>query len=309
VPGVISSTFWHQATDGKRLFVRRFLPEGAPTQVLHLSHGMAEHSARYARLAEALTGAGYAVYVNDHRGHGQTAATPAELGVFEGGLARVLDDLGELLAFEQQAHPGLPVVLMGHSMGSFFAQALMQTHGGRLAAVVLSGTSGKPNALASAGRYVARLERLRLGATGHSGLLRGLSFDAFNKPFEPKPTKFEWLSRDRAEVDAYAADPLCGFEVSVELWVELLDLLRDIALPERQARVPKQLPVYVFSGSEDMASDRTKSVSQLLGALKAAGVTSVSHRFYAGARHETLNETNRAEVTSDLLGWLSAHVK
>lgn len=306
---MITSTLWHQATDGKKLFVRRFLPDGGAKAVLHLSHGMAEHSARYARLAGALTEAGYAVYVNDHRGHGQTAATPAELGVFQGGLNRVLDDLVELLALEHQAHPGLPQVLMGHSMGSFFAQSLMQTHGDRLKAVVLSGSSGKPNALASAGRYVARLERLRLGPLGHSGVLRALSFDAFNKPFNPKPTKFEWLSRDRAEVDAYAADPLCGFEVSVELWVELLDLLRDIALPARQARIPKGLPIYVFSGSDDMASERTKSLGQLLAALDRAGLTDVSHRFYEGARHETLNELNRDEVTRDLLAWLDKRVK
>ena len=306
---MISSESWRAASDGKKLFVRRFLPEGAAKAVVHVAHGMAEHSARYAPLAEALTGAGYAVYANDHRGHGKTATTPDQLGFFEGGLERVLTDLVELVAFEKNEHPGLPVALFGHSMGSFFTQRLMQTHGAEFQAVVLSGSAGKPNLLAAAGRSIARLERLRLGSHGKSRLIRALAFDAFNKPFNPKPTRFEWLSRDRAEVDTYATDPLCGFGCSIELWVGVLDLLRDLALPERQARIPKSLPVYVFSGSEDPAGDRTRSVQQLLGALRTAGLTDVTHRFYEGGRHEMLNETNRAEVVHALLAWLDVRLK
>jgi alpha-beta hydrolase superfamily lysophospholipase len=304
----MSDVLWHQASDGKKLFVRRFLPPAAPKAVIHLAHGMAEHSERYTRLAGALTGAGYAVYANDHRGHGKTAATPQELGFFDGGLERVLQDLAELISFEKQEHPGVPFVLLGHSMGSFFVQALMQTHGAQLDAAVLSGSAGKPNLLASLGRTIARAERLRLGARGKSGLLRSLSFDAFNKPFNPKPTRFEWLSRDRAEVDKYAADPLCGFDCSTDLWVGVLDLLRDIALPERQARVPRKLPVYVFSGSEDPAGEHGKSVQQLVDALKRAGLTDVTWRSWAGARHETLNETIRDEVTAELLAWLGSRI-
>ena len=304
-----ATELWHQATDGKKLLLRRFLPEGTPRAVIHLAHGMAEHSARYARVAEALTLAGYAVYANDHRGHGKTAVTSGELGCFDGGgVPRVFDDLLELIAFEKKEHPGLPFVLFGHSMGSFFAQSLMETHGASFSAVVLSGSTGKPNLLAAAGRTIARFERWRLGVRGKSSLIRALAFDAFNKPFNPKTTRFEWLSKDRAEVDAYANDPLCGFDCDIDLWVGILDLLRDIALPERQARIPKALPVYVFAGSEDPAGDRTKGLQQLLGAYSAAGLTDVTHRFYEGGRHEMLNETNRDEVTADLLAWLDAKV-
>lgn len=308
VTRVNSTELWHQSSDGKKILLRRFLPDSAPRAVVHLAHGLAEHSARYARLGEALTAAGFALYANDHRGHGKTAATPDELGFFDGGLTRVLEDQVELIAFEKREHPGLPFVLMGHSMGSFFVQRLMQTHGAQLSAVVLSGSAGKPNLLASAGRLIARMARLRRGPRGHSPLIRALAFDAFNKPFNPKTTRFEWLSRDRAEVDKYANDPLCGFDCSTQLWVELLDMLGELARPELQARIPSKLPVYVFSGSEDPAGDFSKSVKQLVGALRAAGVTDVTSRFYEGARHELLNETNRAEVTADLLTWLNAKV-
>ena len=304
----MSDVLWHQASDGKKLFVRRFLPEGAVKAVVHLAHGMAEHSERYTRVAQALTGAGYAVYANDHRGHGKTAATPDELGFFDGGLERVLQDLAELLGFEKKQHPGVPFVLFGHSMGSFFAQALMQTHGEQLDAVVLSGSAGKPNLLAALGRSIARAERFRLGVRGHSSLIRALAFDAFNKPFNPRPTRFEWLSRDRAEVDKYAADPLCGFDCAIELWIAVLDLLRDNALPERQARVPKKLPVYAFSGAEDPAGERAKGPRQLVGALERAGLTDVTSKFYEGARHEMLNETNREEVTAELLKWIASRI-
>jgi alpha-beta hydrolase superfamily lysophospholipase len=307
-----SSEFTHAASDGKGLFVYRFLPdEGTPVKaVVHISHGMAEHAARYARVAEALTAAGYAVYANDHRGHGKTASTD-ELGFFakEGGFARVVADLAELVAHEKKEYPGLPVVLFGHSMGSYIAQELLIDHGSELAGAVLSGSAGKPNLLASAGRLVARAERLRLGERGTSKLLGDLSFGAFNKQFAPTRTDFDWLSRDAAEVDRYIADPLCGFAVSTSLWVDVLDALGAIARPERQARIPKALPIYIFSGSEDPVSEKTKSLEQLVAAYKEAGIRDVSHRFYAGARHETLNETNRDEVTRDLVSWLDAHTK
>ena len=307
-----SSDFTHQASDGKRLFVYRFLPaEGTAVKaVVHIAHGMAEHAARYARVAEALTLAGYAVYANDHRGHGKTASAD-ELGFFasEGGFARVVADLAELVAHEKKEHPGLPVVLFGHSMGSYMAQAFVIERGRELAGVVLSASAGKPNALASAGRLVARAERLRLGERGKSKLLQSLSFEAFNKQFAPTRTAFDWLSRDAAEVDKYVADPLCGFAVTTSLWVDVLDALGAIAGPERQARIPKDLPIYVFSGSEDPVSEKTKSLEQLLAAYRLAGIRDVSHRFYPSARHEVLNETNRDEVTRDLVVWLDAHIK
>ena len=307
-----SSDFTHQASDGKALFVHRFLPdEGTKVKaVVHISHGMAEHAARYARVAEALTAAGYAVYANDHRGHGKTAST-GELGFFakEHGFARVVADLAELVAHEKKEHPGLPLVLFGHSMGSYMVQQFLFDHGSELAGAVLSGSAGKPNLLASAGRLVARAERLRAGERGTSKLLGDLSFGAFNKQFAPTRTAFDWLSRDAAEVDKYVADPLCGFDVTTTLWVDVLDALGANADPKSQARIPKALPIYVFSGSEDPVSENTRSLEQLLAAYRLAGIRDVSHRFYPGARHETLNETNRDEVTTDLLAWLDAHIK
>lgn len=330
-----SDPFTFKADDGKELFVYRWRPEGArpasrppgagaettgarpvsrppgaAKAVVHVAHGMAEHAARYERLAEALTAAGYVVYANDHRGHGKTARTDAELGFFasSGGFRRVQRDIEQLIDLEKQENPGLPVVLLGHSMGSFLAQAVMIERGHDLGGVVLSGSSGKPGALASVGKVLARVERVRLGERGKSSFLDKMSFDRFNAAFQPSRTAFDWLSRDEAEVDKYIADPRCGFVCAASLWVDLLDALGQISAPERQARIPKDLPVYIFSGSRDPVGENTKSLEQLLGAYRRAGLRAVKHRFYPNGRHEMLNETNREEVTRELITWLDATV-
>ena len=148
---------------------------------------------------------------------------------------------------------------------------------------------------------LARLERLRIGQRGHSPLMQALFFGAFNKPFAPARTPFDWLSRDSAEVDKYIADPLCGFEATVQLYIDVLQGLRETAKPSRQARIPKTLPIYILNGSRDPVSD---NVDQLLDAYRAAGLTQVVHKVYSDGRHESFNETNRDVVTRDLIAWL-----
>lgn len=292
--------------DGQSLFVYRWLPDAPAQAQVQIVHGLAEHAGRYARLAEALTRAGYAVYAHDWRGHGRTAKSRAELGYFadENGWGRCLDDawiINRRMAADQ---PNLPIVLVGHSMGSFLTQHFIAQHGDALAGAVLCASNGKPTGLAGLGRYVARIERLRLGPHGLSSLIHGLAFGAFNKQFEPARTPFDWLSRDPAEVDKYIADPLCGFPCTVQLWIDLLDALGGIADPAIQARIPKHLPIYVIAGTRDPVSANTAGLKQLLDAYAAAGLAQVDHRYYADARHELFNETNRDEVTADLVTWL-----
>ena len=301
-----SDTFTFAADDGAPLFVYRFLPEGDPRAIVHISHGMAEHAARYARLAAALTAAGYAVYANDHRGHGRTAASEADLGFFAstGGWSRVVADLVQLLAHEKREHPGLPLALMGHSMGSFIAQAVVLDHAEELAAVVLSGSNGSPGLLSRAGRLVARIARWRVGERGRSRILRWSSFDAFNRAFAPNRTAFDWLSRDNTEVDRYIADPRCGFEVSTALWIDVLDGMAAVADPGREATLPRLLPIYIFSGGMCAVGESGRGVERLAAEYRAAGLERVTLRIYPGARHETLNEINRDEVTRDLVTWL-----
>jgi alpha-beta hydrolase superfamily lysophospholipase len=307
-----STTFTFKASDGQPLFGYKWQPaEGeAPRGVVHIAHGMAEHAGRYARLAEALARAGYVVQATDHRGHGKTAERDEDLGFFttSGGWKRVVRDQGELIDRARDEHPDLPLIALGHSMGSFMTQELMYTRPEALDAAVLSGSNGKPSPLVAAGRVIARVERRRLGERGKSALIHSLSFESFNKAFKSPRTLFDWLSRDPIEVDKYIADPRCGFVCSTAFWVDMLDALPALARPESHARIRKDLPVYVVAGSEDPVSERTKGLTQLVAAYRRAGLYRVTCRIYEGARHEIFNEVNRDQVTSELIHWLDKNV-
>ena len=298
-----ADTFRLKADDGADIHIHRWLPDSAPRGVVQVAHGLAEHAARYGRLAGALTGQGLAVYADDHRGHGQTAGA-GDLGFFaeREGWRKCVGDLWSLNRRIAADHAGLPIVLLGHSMGSFMAQDFVADHSDAIAALVLSGSNGPPPAIAGLGRMIARIERLRQGARGKSALLQSLMFGDFNKRFKPARTEFDWLSRDPGEVDAYIADPLCGFEFTNQLAVDLLDALGPLLTPERLARIRKDLPVYIFSGSDDPVGANLPALAE---AYRNAGLTRVDMRVYTGARHETLNETNRDEVTADLVAWIA----
>lgn len=292
--------------DGTEIFVHRWLTRSHPKAIVQIAHGLAEHGGRYARLADALNSLGYAVYANDHRGHGRTARSQDELGFFaqRGGWRACVEDLWQVNRCIAAEQPGLPVVLLGHSMGSTMALQFISNHGDALAGVVLSGASGKPTRLATAGRLIARLERLRLGARGKSALLHSLTFAKFNKWFNPARTEFDWLSSDSAEVERYIADPLCGFQASVQLWIDLLDGWARASSPSNWQAVPKSLPIYVISGKHDPVSAGCRQLTPMLEAFHAAGLGNLEHKFYPRARHELLNEINRQEVTRDLIIWL-----
>ena len=180
----------------------------------------------------------------------------------------------------------------------------MGDHGDALAGVMLSGANGKPALMAKVGRAIVRAERARLGARGKSKLVQSLTFDAFNKKFAPARTAFDWLSRDPAEVDKYVADPLCGRPATVQLWLDLLEGWAAVSRAAHRNRVPKALSLYLIAGERDPVSGNTRQLAPWMADYRAAGLLNLTHKFYPEARHELFNETNRDEVTADLIGWL-----
>lgn len=300
-----SSTLAVSAADGTPLHTYRWLPDGRPRAIVQVAHGMAEHAARYERFARALTAASYAVYAHDHRGHGQTASK-ADHGHFadHDGFATVVGDLGAVTEFAQAEHPGVPVVLFGHSMGSFLSRAYAAQHGARLAGLVLSGTAGDPGPLASVGRGLAGAQARLRGRKHQSGLMDKLTFGQYNAAFKPNRTSFDWLSRDDAEVDKYVADPLCGNVFSAGFFADLLGGVQQVNKPSAYAAVPADLPVLVFAGELDPVGDAGKGPREVADRYRSAGVTDVTTTLYPDGRHEMLNETNRDEVVADLLAWL-----
>lgn len=298
------STFWLTANDRSRLYVNQWMPEGPAKAVVMLSHGMAEHSGRYARLAEALCGAGYGLYALDQRGHGRTA-DEGTLGLYAetDGWNKVVGDLASLNQHIGQQQPGLPIILLGHSMGSYIAQAYLLHHSASLHGAILSGSNFQPVALYRAARVIARIERLRQGLRGRSALIEFLSFGSFNKAFKPNRTAFDWLSRDPDEVDKYINDPLCGFRCTNQLWIDLLGGLQQISKASNLAQIDPGLPILVMGGECDPVSEG-KRLNSLADALRDAGCQHLQLTVYPQARHEVFNETNRDAVIADVLAWL-----
>jgi len=300
-----TSTFAFESDDGTRIHVYTWLPDGEVKATVQIAHGLAEHAARYAPLAEAMTAEGWAVYAQDHRGHGRSVPPGEEPGDFgEDGFSRAVGDLLQLGELVAQRHPDAPHVYFGHSGGSFMLQRALWQAPDVVDAAIMSGSNGKPPPIATLGRGIARLEQLRLGPKGRSKLLDAMSFGDFNKKFQPNRTDFDWLSRDEASVDAYIADPLCGFMVTTRTWVTLLDALGDLLSDDNLAKVRNDLPIFILSGSEDPVGDMGRGPLRLADSYRAAGLSDVELKLYVGGRHEMLNETNRDEVVADILGWV-----
>lgn len=290
--------------DGTKLFVRRWLAvSGPPKGVVQIVHGSAEHSARYDRIARHLNREGWLVYADDHRGHGHTRVRSGALGdAGPDAWNKFVSDEKALNEYIASQHPGVNVFMLGHSMGSFIAQDYAARHGTTLAGVVLSGSNGMlPDAdeTVTAARDLARTNPM-----GSSALLAS-AFEAFNGPFAGQPG-FDWLSRDRVEVEKYQNDPACGFVFNNELVADFLAGLRELWNPVNEARIPKNLPFYVVAGARDPVSGYTAGLQVLLANYRRRGMTDISYKFYPDARHEILNEINRDEVEADIMAWLDA---
>ena len=304
-----STTTTVTASDGTALHTYRWLPEVPPKAVVQIAHGMAEHAARYARLAEALTAAGFAVYGNDHRGHGATASK-ADHGYFadQDGWATVVGDLRAVTDFAREEHPDLPVFLLGHSMGSFLSRAYVIEDSRQLSGLVLSGTAGDPGLLGKVGALLAHTEARLRGRRHVSTLLDKMTFGQYNAAFTPNRTDFDWLSRDDAEVDLYVADELCGNTFTSGFFADLLGGLGIINDRRQVARVRRDLPILLVAGDADPVGDSGKGVRAVAEQYESVGVADVTCTLYPGARHEIFNETNRDEVTADVVAWLDAHL-
>jgi alpha-beta hydrolase superfamily lysophospholipase len=277
---------------------------------------MAEHSLRYEPLALRLVEAGFEVWAADARGHGLTADRtvndPAKGGLLghcadQDGFYRVVADLDILVDAIKAAHPKLPLFILGHSWGSFLTQAYIEAHGDRLAGCLLSGTRGPAGFKTVVAPPVMTLIAALCGCRRGSRLAFALADGPYNKPFRPNRTPFDWLSRDEQQVDAFAADPLCGNLCSSGFYRDLVEGLKRIHRPQAMDRIPRDLPVYVFCGSADPVGDMGDSPTALVNAYRAMGIRDLEFVLYPDARHELLNETNREEVMGNMLRWLSRH--
>lgn len=282
-----SERFGFTSADGLRIACARWDGSRPVRGVIQIAHGLGEHYGRYGEAIAALVAAGFTVYANDHRGHGRTASDVNGFGDFgDGGFDLLVGDMARLSRIAREENPDLPLILLGHSMGSFAAQQYVLAHSREIGALVLSGT-GILDGLAN------------LARAGEDGTV------PLNAAFEPARTPFDWLSRDPEVVDAFLDDPLCFAELTPPSAASFLSAAQPLSDPLRLRTIRQDLPVYVLAGSEDPVGQELDGVRALLHRYRQAGLHDLSHDFYAGGRHEMLNEINRDEVLARLNGWLA----
>ena len=283
-----SAHFSFTSSDGLRIACARWDSHGPVRGVIQIAHGMGEHIGRYAETIEALVSAGLTVYGNDHRGHGSTASSAKQFGDFgNGGFDLLVEDMVRLSRMAKDENPNLPFILFGHGMGSFATQQYVLDHSREIDGLILSG-SGALDGLA----------RLATSAPEGSNVL--------NANFEPAWTPFDWLSRDTAVVDAFMSDPLCFAELQPKAFASFLGAASELSDPLRLRNIRDDLPIYLFSGSEDPFGQQLEGLALLIHRYEKAGLYDISRDFYTGGRHEMLNEVNRDEVRERLLAWISS---
>ncbi len=299
------------SSDGKtEIYYRQYLPDGQARGIVQLAHGVAEHIARYDDFARFLCDHSYIVVGNDHLGHGKSISDPETLGCFpeSRGWEVVVEDMRTLHDMTLRRFPGLPSFLFGHSMGSFLTRTYLIRYGGGVDGAILSGTGQQSPLLVRGGLLMGKLECARNGAAYKSSRLNDLAFGKYNDGYEHVRTVCDWLSRDEAVVDAYMADPLCGFIPSAGLFRDMMGGIAFISNQKNVERMRKDLPVYFVSGDCDPVGENGKGVIRAYQSFVKAGMKDVTMKLYPGARHEILNELNNAEVYQDILDWLDSKV-
>ena len=297
-------TFFLSASDGHDVACYSWVPTN-PKALVQIAHGMGEHARRYDWVARQLIAEGYAVYANDHRGHGETSG-PVLGYMGADGWNRALADMYELGQLARGKHEGLKLILLGHSMGSMLSQQYITRYGCSIDALVLSGSPGfRESKLAFIGHMMMKFECWRHGPDGASELMQDVIFRKSNTAFDsPGATGYEWLSRDHEEVAIYIADEQCGFVLSPGSLIEMYEGSAISQAKLSLLKIPQNLPIYIFSGSHDPVHGGQADLDRLVDAYRKCGLAKITYKLYPGGRHEMFNETNKDEVLSELVLWL-----
>ena len=291
------------APSGRRIALRSW-KAWEPRAVVQVLHGLAEHIDRYERFATACNRRGIAVVGHDHRGHG-AAAEETQLGHFgdKDGWSHVIDDAYAVFRATEREYPGLPIVLLGHSMGSYIAQDLVMRKMPAIAGLLLSGSTWPKRGDVRVARLLANIVCALGQRRAPSQLFDKMLFKAYNKQFEPNRTEFDWLSRDELEVDRYVHDTKCGSLSTYGLWRDLFGGLLNISTRNALRKIPNELPILITGGEVDPVGGAA-ALQRLAAEYTGTEHSDVSLKLYPGGRHEMLNETNRDAVTDDWLDWM-----
>ena len=296
--------FYYDSCGEGKIHGCKWLPEGEIRAVVQILHGIAEFAERYDDFAGYLNANGIAVVAEDHMGHGASMESGTQ-GYFAGGWEAAVDDSYQLMKDTMAEYPGVPYILFGHSMGSFMARTLLFCYpDSGIRAAIICGTGWMPQAVVESGRAAANLIGKVIGEKNPSEALQKLMFGTYNKKVEHPRTAFDWLSRDKKIVDAYIAHPKCGFVPSCGLARDMMGGIAMIQKKENLAKMKKDLPVLFIAGGDDPVGNYGTGVKQAARAFRDCGMTDVKVKLFPLARHEILNEINRAEVYSFVSAWI-----
>ncbi len=294
------------STDGKNtIHAELFVPSDNNIKgVVQISHGMMDYIGRYKLLADALCTAGFVLAGNDHLGHGDTVATADDYGFFasKNGYNFVIDDVKKMNGILREEFSGVPVVLLGHSMGSFIARLYAAKYADSIDGLIIHGTAG-PNPAVGAGKLVVKLLRAIKGERHRSKFVCSLADGGYNKGFDPAEGAGAWLTRDLSMVADRVGNPKNDFIFTLAGYEDLFTMLGQCNDKKWFVSFPKGLPTLVVSGEKDPVGGFGKGVRYVYDNLRANGA-SVELKLYPEARHELFNETNRNEVFADLIAWL-----
>ncbi|MFR8033722.1 MAG: alpha/beta fold hydrolase [Lachnospiraceae bacterium] len=299
--------FYIKSRNGKdQLYCNHWLAEGQTKAVVQIAHGMIEHIRRYEAFARFLNEHQIAVIGHDHLGHGYSAKEAEDRGYFsdQDGSNLVIRDMYQITRYARKRYPGIPIILLGHSMGSFFARKYMTVFGNRINGVILLGTGSYTFAEAAAGKALAAVIGKIKGKRFRSRLLYELMLGSMNRKIPDARTPHDWLSRDTKAVDEYEQDELCQFQFSAGACSDFFLILAELASKKYFDRIPKLLPVFLASGKEDPVGDYGKGVEKVYKQFVSLGIRDLEIKLYDGMRHELLNEVGKEEVYDDILSWL-----
>lgn len=310
---ILKSEFTFPSTTGLAdIFVRKWVPENRAEVkcIFQIAHGMAEHTQRYEEFAEFLCSKGFAVYANDHVGHGKSVKSKEELGYFgeRDGWRGFVSDCHYLTDVARSEYPNLPVIFFGHSMGSFIARAYAERYGVELDGAVFCGTSGK-NPGAGLGIKLANIVAKSKGNQFRSELINKVAFGSYNKKINPKRTAFDWLTRDEKVVDQYIADELCGYLFTAAGYRDMFTLLHRVSRKNWYKSLPEKMPVLLIAGSMDPVGDYSKGIEQVYDDLQNAGCKKVKIQLFENDRHEILNELDKEDVFNFVADWAANQIR
>lgn len=291
------------SVEGERLHVLVWFPE-QPKAVVQIAHGMAEHIARYDEFARFLCDNGYAVIGESHLGHGLSAKKSEGLGYFckKDGWEHIVKDMALVRVEGEKRFPGLPYLLLGHSMGSFMTRTyITKDYSKGLKGVVISGTGNQPGALVGVGKFLNSIVKLFNGGKHRTQFINSIAFGSYNNDFKPNRTGFDWLSKNEESVDKYVADPFCGYCFTTAAFRDMFTGLKYIGKMSNIEKMDKSLPCLFIAGAKDPVGACGKGVKETAEMFKQAGAEKIDVKIYEDDRHEVLNELDRQKVYDDVL--------